>query len=61
MASSIPGRDYPETKAVVDIQIASREDLLSEAGLDTDGIRAAVQARWPDLLAPRTPLSAAAG
>ena len=32
-----------------------------EAGLDTDGIRAAVQARWPDLLAPRTPLSAAAG
>ena len=40
---------------------ASREDLLSEAGLDTDGIRAAVQARWPDLLAPRTPLSAAAG
>ncbi|MGV8921832.1 MAG: 1-deoxy-D-xylulose-5-phosphate synthase [Thermomonas sp.] len=29
---------------------ASREDLLAEAGLDVDGIRAAVLARWPQLL-----------
>jgi hypothetical protein len=39
VASSIPGRDYPETKAVVDIQIASREDLLIswvEAGSPTE-------------------------
>ncbi len=28
---------------------ASREQLLSEAGLDTDGIRQAVLARWPKL------------
>ena len=27
---------------------ASREDLLSEAGLDVAGVRAAVLARWPD-------------
>jgi 1-deoxy-D-xylulose-5-phosphate synthase len=26
---------------------ASREDLLAEAGLDVDGIRRAVIARWP--------------
>ena len=25
---------------------ASREELLAEAGIDTDGIRAAIQARW---------------
>ncbi|MFZ5656134.1 MAG: 1-deoxy-D-xylulose-5-phosphate synthase [Pseudomonadota bacterium] len=29
---------------------ASREQLLAEAGLDVDGIRAAVLRRWPDLL-----------
>ena len=28
---------------------ASREDLLSEAGLDVDGIRASVLSRWPHL------------
>ncbi|QDH69447.1 1-deoxy-D-xylulose-5-phosphate synthase [Marilutibacter alkalisoli] len=28
---------------------ASREQLLAEAGLDVDGIRAAVLARWPEL------------
>jgi 1-deoxy-D-xylulose-5-phosphate synthase len=28
---------------------ASREDLLAEAGLDVDGIRAAVLRRWPVL------------
>jgi 1-deoxy-D-xylulose-5-phosphate synthase len=28
---------------------ASREQLLSEAGLDAEGIRAAVMARWPHL------------
>jgi 1-deoxy-D-xylulose-5-phosphate synthase len=26
---------------------ASREELLAEAGIDTDGIRAAILARWP--------------
>ena len=31
---------------------ASREQLLAEAGLDVDGIRAAVLARWPALAAP---------
>jgi len=30
---------------------ASREQLLSEAGLDAEGIRAALLARWPDLTA----------
>ena len=40
---------------------ASREQLLAEAGLDADGIRAAVLARWPGLIAPRAPLSAASG
>jgi 1-deoxy-D-xylulose-5-phosphate synthase len=30
---------------------ASREDLLAEAGIDADGIRAAVLKRWPQLLA----------
>ena len=30
---------------------ASREDLLAEAGLNADGIRAAVLARWPKLFA----------
>ncbi len=29
---------------------ASREQLLAEAGLDADGIRRAVLARWPDLV-----------
>lgn len=38
---------------------ASREDLLAEAGLDTDGIRAAVLARWPDLM-PRSQTDAPA-
>ena len=31
---------------------ASREQLLAEAGLDVDGIRAAVLARWPALATP---------
>jgi 1-deoxy-D-xylulose-5-phosphate synthase len=31
---------------------ASREDLLSEAGLDAAGIRAAVLKRWPQLAQP---------
>ncbi|GAB2491518.1 1-deoxy-D-xylulose-5-phosphate synthase [Arenimonas alkanexedens] len=30
---------------------ASREQLLSEAGLDVDGIRSSLLARWPDLAA----------
>ncbi|MFZ5635158.1 MAG: 1-deoxy-D-xylulose-5-phosphate synthase [Pseudomonadota bacterium] len=38
---------------------ASREQLLSEAGLDADGIRAAVIARWPALGA--SPAARAAG
>jgi len=38
---------------------ASREQLLAEAGLDTDGIRRAVLARWPDLARQRR--SAAGG
>ncbi|KAB8314223.1 1-deoxy-D-xylulose-5-phosphate synthase [Tolypothrix campylonemoides VB511288] len=33
---------------------ASREQLLAEAGLDVDGIRAAVLARWPALASPRS-------
>ncbi len=37
---------------------ASREDLLAEAGLDADGIRTAVLARWPDLDAPSASLAA---
>jgi 1-deoxy-D-xylulose-5-phosphate synthase len=28
---------------------ASREDLLAEAGLDANGIRAAILQRWPQL------------
>ena len=39
----------------------SREQLLAEAGLDVAGIRAAVLARWPELLASRPSLSAASG
>jgi 1-deoxy-D-xylulose-5-phosphate synthase len=31
---------------------ASREQLLAEAGLDADGIRAAVVKRWPELIVP---------
>ena len=31
---------------------ASREDLLSEAGLDAAGIRAAITKRWPQLVQP---------
>src|SRR5690606_33605648 len=31
---------------------ASREALLAEAGLDAEGIQAAVQARWPHFFAP---------
>ena len=39
---------------------ASREDLLSEAGLDVAGIRAAILRRWPNLReAAKPPLSAA--
>jgi len=39
---------------------ASREDLLSEAGLDPAGIRAAVLLRWPELAgSSQTPLIAA--
>ena len=37
---------------------ASREQLLAEAGLDVDGIRAALLRRWPDLAVP-TPRAAA--
>ena len=33
---------------------ASREQLLAEAGLDVDGIRAAVLARWPELAEPES-------
>ncbi|WP_440975579.1 1-deoxy-D-xylulose-5-phosphate synthase [Pseudoxanthomonas winnipegensis] len=38
---------------------ASREQLLAEAGLDAAGIRRAVLARWPQLQASATPLTAA--
>jgi len=38
---------------------ASREQLLAEAGLDADGIRAAVLARWPTLKQFNAPLTAA--
>ena len=38
---------------------ASREQLLAEAGLDADGIRAALLQRWPALVAP--PAARAAG
>jgi 1-deoxy-D-xylulose-5-phosphate synthase len=38
---------------------ASREQLLAEAGLDVAGIRRAVLARWPQLQAGATPLTAA--
>jgi 1-deoxy-D-xylulose-5-phosphate synthase len=38
---------------------ASREQLLSEAGLDVDGIRASVLNRWPQLSAVAQPRSAA--
>lgn len=38
---------------------ASREDLLAEAGIDADGIRAAVLARWPQPLGVTASLSAA--
>jgi 1-deoxy-D-xylulose-5-phosphate synthase len=38
---------------------ASREQLLEEAGLDAAGIRAALLKRWPDLLSPPVPLTAA--
>ena len=38
---------------------ASREQLLGEAGIDAVGIRAAVLARWPQVVATETPLSAA--
>jgi 1-deoxy-D-xylulose-5-phosphate synthase len=37
---------------------ASREDLLAEAGLDVDGIRTAVLARWPQLAQPARQASA---
>ncbi|QIL20221.1 1-deoxy-D-xylulose-5-phosphate synthase [Thermomonas sp. HDW16] len=33
---------------------ASREDLLAEAGLDADGIRASIIKRWPQLAQPAT-------
>lgn len=38
---------------------ASREQLLSEAGLDVNGIREAVLRRWPDLGRPAAAISAA--
>jgi 1-deoxy-D-xylulose-5-phosphate synthase len=38
---------------------ASREDLLAEAGLDIDGIRAAVLKRWPEFVSLQMPLIAA--
>ena len=38
---------------------ASREDLLAEAGIDANGIRAALLKRWPKLKDTATPLSAA--
>jgi 1-deoxy-D-xylulose-5-phosphate synthase len=38
---------------------ASREQLLSEAGLDVNGIREAVLRRWPDLGRPTAAISAA--
>jgi 1-deoxy-D-xylulose-5-phosphate synthase len=37
---------------------ASREQLLTEAGLDADGVRASVLQRWPQLAAQQ-PRSAA--
>ncbi|NLC61372.1 MAG: 1-deoxy-D-xylulose-5-phosphate synthase, partial [Gammaproteobacteria bacterium] len=40
---------------------ASREDLLAEAGLDEDGIRASILARWPRLADAGAPARAAAG
>jgi len=38
---------------------ASREDLLSEAGIDAAGIRDAILRRWPDVRTPKAPMSAA--
>ena len=38
---------------------ASREDLLAEAGLDVDGIRAAILARWPQVIAAEKARTAA--
>ncbi|MEJ1096005.1 MULTISPECIES: 1-deoxy-D-xylulose-5-phosphate synthase [unclassified Pseudoxanthomonas] len=38
---------------------ASREDLLAEAGIDANGIRAAVLKRWPQLAAAKPSLTAA--
>ncbi|MQP76306.1 1-deoxy-D-xylulose-5-phosphate synthase [Stenotrophomonas sp. MYb238] len=38
---------------------ASREDLLSEAGIDAAGIRDAILRRWPDVRTPTAPMSAA--
>jgi 1-deoxy-D-xylulose-5-phosphate synthase len=38
---------------------ASREDLLSEAGIDAAGIRAAILKRWPELQDTAAPVSAA--
>jgi len=38
---------------------ASREDLLAEAGIDADGIRRSLLARWPQLLGQTRTLSAA--
>jgi 1-deoxy-D-xylulose-5-phosphate synthase len=40
---------------------ASREDLLAEAGLDADGIHAAVLRRWPALAPEAQPARTAAG
>ncbi|GAB3728098.1 1-deoxy-D-xylulose-5-phosphate synthase [Luteimonas pelagia] len=40
---------------------ASREQLLAEAGIDVEGIRTAVLARWPQLHAGRPPGRSAAG
>jgi 1-deoxy-D-xylulose-5-phosphate synthase len=41
------------------LEHASREQVLAEAGLDPDGIRAAIRARWPALMQPLPARSAA--
>lgn len=40
---------------------ASREDLLAEAGLDADGLRASILARWPALAQPAPSMRSATG
>jgi 1-deoxy-D-xylulose-5-phosphate synthase len=41
------------------LEHASREQVLAEAGLDADGIRASIRARWPGLVQPLPARSAA--